>query len=141
MKKLLTLILLATLFISCSSDDDLDNKNDYSTREYRYQIINNLGKDIDIVIFRSYESKNKDSNYDDEIMTFDLPNGDSTIEYKTTYPYVNISFSYHDWNSTLNASNLRVIHFPLGYFPSKDGFFEMRKDELNIINITSAGSD
>lgn len=131
MKKILLLLLILPFVASCGGDKEDDDSN-YVNRTYRYQIINKTDKDINLITFYSYKEKSKSSDSDNEIITNDLKIGESTKEYKTKYAYVNFDFLYY-LDSWLSESPI----LRPGEFPSKNTFYELKKDELNIIEIKS----
>jgi len=131
MKKYLFLILFIVIFASCSKNEEYGDDG-VVYRTYRYQIINKTNKDINMITFYSYKEKSKSSDSDKETLTSDLKIGEITKEYKTKYPYVNFDFLYYLDSWVSESPILRP-----GEFPSKTTFYELKKDELNVIEIKS----
>lgn len=131
MKKIIYLLLVLPLLISCSKNEQYGDDG-IVYRTYRYQIINKTNSDINMITFYSYKEKSKSSDYDKETLTSDLKIGEITKEYKTKYPYVNFDFLYYLDSWVSESPILRP-----GEFPSKTTFYELKKDELNVIEIKS----
>lgn len=131
MKKFICLLFIILSIISCSKDEQYGDDGVFH-RTYRYQIVNNTNKDIDFIAFYSYKDKSRLSDSDKELMTSVLKIGETTKEFKTKYSFVNFNFLYYIDSWVSESPILKP-----GEFPSKNTFYELKKDELNIIEIKS----
>lgn len=120
MKKLLTLLILATLFVSCSSDDD--------NEVYSYIIKNNTQFQItEVVVYYYIADVNARCNGRElSIKNIDADNSSKIIE--TNYPYVSFFYSYNGTNSFYR-------------FPVSDNHYKLDADKLNTISIDDSSSN
>lgn len=126
MKIIIYLILILTLFISCSKNEGYgDDGVVYRTIDYK--IINKTDKKYSIV-FNSYKYKNDKDEMDFESLTLNA--NEESKQLKTKYKYANLLCIYEkDLGDGMKPQSVSV------FYPSRSTFYELEEGEVNIIEL------